>query len=149
MEVKMLTQDEPMAVDHTHGTRVVLPYDNAGMQRSEVKMPPFKERRRRSRMDLHWPVCLNRSGRTEPVRSSTENISSDGFYCLCQEPFVAGEQLECLLSIPPHARREDAPWLVLECKVRVVRVNTDRDVFGVGFQIESYSVVRLPSEITH
>src|SRR5579885_3552880 len=93
MEVKMLTQDKPMAVDHTHGTRVVLPYDNAGTQRSEVKMPPFKERRRRSRMDLHWPVCLSRSGRTEPVRSSTQNISSDGFYCLCQEPFVTGEQL--------------------------------------------------------
>jgi PilZ domain len=148
MEVKMLMWHRPMAVDPTNGGRVLL-YDSGGTQHSEVKMPPIKERRKRSRLDLHWPVSLSKSGRTEPIRSKTENISSDGFYCLCREPFMAGEQLECRLSMPPHARREDASWLVLECKVRVARVNADRGMFGIGFQIESYSVMRLPSEVVY
>ncbi len=116
---------------------------------SEVTMPPINERRRRTRLDMHWPVSLTRKGWPALIRATTENISSDGFYCLCREAFLVGEQLECLLSIPPHAREEDAPWLVLECKIRVVRVEAQRDQFGVGFHIESYSVMRLPAEKTY
>ncbi len=148
MEVKMLKLLGPMAVDDTHGARVVLLYGSGGTQRSEVKMPPIKERRRRTRFDLRWLVSLSRSGRTEPIRTNTENLSSDGFYCLCREPLRAGEELLCLLSVPPQGRSEEPPWLVMECKVRVIRVNEDRGLLGVGCQIESYSVLRLPSNGT-
>ena len=108
-------------------------------------MPPPKERRRRERLGLHWAVHLIRSGSNAPVKSETDNISSEGFYGLCPESFTAGEELECTLEIPSQTRKEKA-CLLLECRVRVVRVETSvpTPLFGVGFHIEDYSVMAAP-----
>ena len=110
-------------------------------------MPPEGERRVRGRLALRWPVCLTRQETGEPIHVKTENLSSQGFYCLCAEPFAVGEQLDCRLVIPWQKRRYGRPNLVLACRVRVVRVETEAagDLFGVAFQIENYSVVTASS----
>ena len=87
-------------------------------------------------------------GQGGPVSSETENISSEGFYCLCPEPFTIGEELECTISIPSRSGT-DGTKLILECRVRVVRVETytaDGPV-GIGFHIETFSVMTKPGNV--
>lgn len=110
-------------------------------------MPPPIERRRRERLGLHWAVRLTKGGQHAPVKSKTENISSEGFYCLCQELFTTGEELVCTLEVPSQTQTDRA-CLLLECRVRVVRVesNPTSSLFGVGFHIEDYSVMAVPRQ---
>ena len=48
------------------------------------------DRRKRKRVPLHWPVrLLRREGQL--VESITENLSSEGLYCITKERFKRGE----------------------------------------------------------
>jgi len=108
--------------------------------RMEETDSAVRERRRRTRIKVHWPICFFRQGTAEFVETVTHNLSSDGFYCLARAPFVPGEIRECTLGVPifhPNGGDQLRPVL---CRVRVIRVETLRDdgSYGVGCQIEDY-----------
>jgi hypothetical protein len=80
-----------------------------------------------------------------PVSCKTRNVSSQGFYCLVQEPLESGELVECTVVIPiPKPGNPDAA-LWLKCHARLLRVEAvaaDK-AFGIAFLIEEYCVVHL------
>src|ERR1022692_952434 len=75
-------------------------------QSAEGEMLVQRERRRRVRADVHWAVRLARHvGRTPvEIESVTDNLSTGGFYCRCDESFVPGEFLECMIFVPTHTK---------------------------------------------
>jgi hypothetical protein len=96
------------------------------------------DRRKRQRVALHWPVRLFGQHERASVESLTENLSTEGLYCISTKPFKTGERLRCEIVIP-NALGSDAP-IVLECHVTVRRVEYLRSGFGVGCHIEDYSL---------
>jgi hypothetical protein len=109
------------------------------------------ERRSRPRAALHWLVHVLRDGSQHPVASRTRNVSSQGFYCLVEEPFESGERVECtvVVPIPKSSKPDDVLWL--KCQARVLRVEAAAvdTAFGIAFQIEEYCVVHLnPMQIS-
>jgi len=107
----------------------------------EVGLPEHRERRRRLRADVHWAVRLVRHPSRAPIESVTGNLSSEGFYCRCDESFVPGEFLECLILVPTQARSARQECLGLHCLVQVVRVEAPvAGRCGIGFHIENYLV---------
>src|SRR5712692_689135 len=109
---------------------------------SFIMLPNF-ERRKKNRMALRWPVFLNRIGDTRSIESKTENLSSQGFYCISTEPFAPGERLECVLSSPPADWDDDATLRLL-CLVQVMRVEAMGldSSFGLAVKIEDFAVSR-------
>jgi hypothetical protein len=97
------------------------------------------ERRRRVRTRVHWPLRFLGSGAMGALETVTQNLSSDGFYCRIRAPFVAGERIECAFSVPAH-HPNTTEQMLLECKVRIVRVEEpDEDgLYGIGCRIEDY-----------
>jgi hypothetical protein len=103
------------------------------------------ERRIRPRAALQWVVHLSRAGGMNPVSCKTKNVSSQGFYCLVQEPLESGELVECTVVIPtPKSGKPDAV-LWLKCHARLLRVEAVAagKAFGIAFLIEEYCVVHL------
>ena len=88
---------------------------------------------------MHWLVYLfGRFGR-KSVESTTENLSSEGFYCISRIKFKTGERLRCQIVMPAATLGLDTP-LVLECHVTIRRVEHLERCFGLGCHIEDYSV---------
>jgi hypothetical protein len=96
------------------------------------------DRRNRPRVALHWPVHLFRQSEGPSVESTTENLSSEGLYCITSEPFKPRERLQCELIVPAAALGLESP-IVLECHLSVRRVEYRRLGFGLGCHIEDYS----------
>ena len=111
---------------------IVTPNIWAGMASSD-------DRRKRKRVSLHWPVRLFRQTGKLPVESTTENLSSEGLYCITQEPFKRGEHLQCMIVIPETVVGLESP-ILLECQVTIRRVENLRHGFGLGCHIEDYSL---------
>jgi len=105
------------------------------------------DRRNRIRTQVHCPVRFLRSGTMEPLETTTQNLSSDGFYCLIKSPFVADESVACTLSLPAHQPHSTEQMLLLECKVRIIRVEVlDGDgLYGIGCRIEDYCFLHIPN----
>lgn len=103
------------------------------------------ERRRRLRANLRLEVQFFKQDGIKPIRTRTENVSSEGFYCLAGGRFTPGERLECLITIPAMHPEDPTDALVLRCRVQVVRVELPAagGFSGVGCRIEEYSVVHL------
>ena len=101
---------------------------------------PVEQRRTRVRTRLHWPVRFFQPSALHTVETVTQNLSSSGFYCLAQTPFVPGELMTCSLKLPAHHPNGVEQAVSLECRVRVVRVEApDVDGFyGIGCRIEDY-----------
>jgi hypothetical protein len=100
-------------------------------------------RRKRTRAQLHWPLSFSLTGTTETVQTITQDLSSDGFYCIANARFVPGEARHCTLLVPTHhPGGENSPLHVL-CKVRIIRVEVtgERGFYGVGCQIMDYRLV--------
>jgi len=98
------------------------------------------ERRTRVRTKLHWPVLFFPRGTAEAVGSITQNLSSSGFYCHSRIPITPGESLHCVLTIPSHDPSGHEKARLLECRVRVTRVEPGltEDTFGIACQIQDY-----------
>ena len=96
--------------------------------------------RKRKRVAVHWPVRLWRQREVVPIESTTENLSSEGLYCITQEPFKQGERLQCEIVIPGESFGSSEPFLRLQCHVTVKRVEPVHRGFGLGCHIEDYSV---------
>ena len=101
------------------------------------------DRRKRPRVALHWPVRLFRQFEGPSVESTTENLSSEGLYCIISEPFKPGERLQCMLAIPEGSFGLESS-VGLECHVTVRRMEQLRSGFGLGCHIEDYSLVTDP-----
>lgn len=108
---------------------------------NELEIAVHSERRRRPRAELHWAVRIVRHPGQEPVECVTGNLSTEGFYCLCDgSSFVPGEFVECTIRIPTQSRNGDGSFR-LQCLVQVVRVDGRS---GIGCHIESYRVLPPP-----
>src|SRR5258706_13064376 len=105
-------------------TSVSRPKDRAAMASSG-------DRRKRKRVALHWPVRLFRQ-EGQSVKSTTENLSSEGLYCITREPFKRGERLQCEIVIPGESPGSPEPFLRLQCHVTVRRVEHLHRSFGLG-----------------
>jgi PilZ domain len=111
-----------------------------GLSAKEEQHP---ERRRRPRTLVHWPVLLFREHGDEVIETTTQNLSSCGFYCLLGSSVSAGESLFCRLHVPlPEAPRRKS-FGVLECRVRVTRTEPAlaEGLFGVACRIEDYRFI--------
>src|SRR5580765_2002303 len=104
-------------------------------------MVAAQERRKRKRVALHWPVRLFRDLTAPSVESTTENLTSNGFYCVSTEPFRLGERLECIIAIPAGSFGYAESPIRLQCRVRVARVEDQVEGFGLGCHIEDYDLL--------
>jgi hypothetical protein len=102
------------------------------------------ERRNRARLPLRLPVRLNALDGSASVESFTENISSDGFYCICAQRLMPGQSFKVDVSMPGF--QTDHSGIVIRCQARVMR--TDRPTggtgFGIGCRIENYFIADGP-----
>lgn len=94
------------------------------------------DRRRRPRVGLHYAVRLSRTDKWTSVKTETDNLSSIGFYCLSDEPFSPGEQLNCEVVIPSKDNGYRSADLVLHRRVRVVRIEIKGLEPGFGVACE-------------
>jgi hypothetical protein len=94
------------------------------------------DRRQRPRLRLSLGVQLCRGEGHAAVRTETDNLSSEGFYCTSREPFSPGDRLECDLFIPGTG--SGSPGLVLNRSVKVVRVEIRglEPGFGIACRFE-------------
>jgi len=112
-----------------------------GLREAATNSPSGRaERRTRVRTTLHWPILFFRGGSGEAVQSVTQNLSSSGFYCHSRVAITPGESLHCALTIPSHDPSGHEKARVLECRVRVTRVEPGltEDTFGIACQIQEY-----------
>jgi len=102
------------------------------------------ERRKGTRVPLHWTVYLACKGAGHPFRAITRDISRDGFYCLIDQPLRAGERIECDIVVPTHRSRDPDDVVYLRCQAQAVRVekNGADSNYGVACRIENYRVIR-------
>ena len=110
----------------------------------------FLEQRLRARTLVHWPVVFFPDGAPEAIETTTQNLSSSGFYCLSNTPFSPGEMLFCTLRVPSHEAACRKSIKILECRVRVTRCEqaSREGYFGIGCHIEEYRFV-APHESLH
>lgn len=97
------------------------------------------ERRGRARLPLRLPVRLNTPDGSLSIDSFTENISSDGFYCICSKRLTPGEVFKVDVSLPGFQADQG---IVIRCQARVMRTDAPGVGlgFGVGCHIENYFI---------
>lgn len=102
-----------------------------------------RERRKRTRVQVHWPICFLRPGTTDFVETETHNLSSEGFYCLANTAFVPGEVRECTLGVPVHHPLDGDRVRPVLCRVRIIRVEAlaEEGFYGIGCRIEDYRFI--------
>lgn len=101
------------------------------------------DRRHRKRVALRWPLRLFRQGEKQSVKSTTENLSSEGLYCITRTAFKLGESLRCELALPGEIL--GLPESIgLQCHITVKRVEMVPDGFGLGCHIDDYAVSLQP-----
>ena len=103
-----------------------------------------EERRKRKRVALHWPVRFYRDPDSPSVETLTENLTSNGFYCVSKQSFQPGEQLKCVIVIPAGALGYSENPVRLQCRVKVVRIENQSGSFGLGCYIEDYELLIDP-----
>jgi hypothetical protein len=101
---------------------------------------PQRDRRRRYRARVHWPVQFEARDASDLSPTETQNISSDGFYCRTKAVFAPGELVACTLLVPAHHPQASEGMLAVKCQVRIVRVEeSDSQGFhGIACRIEDY-----------
>ncbi len=105
------------------------------------------DRRRRIRLPLQLPVRFYRGKGEAPIRGTTQDMSSDGFFCFAQANFTPGESIVCTLEYPAYAPGLPDSKLVITCRVRIIRLvsGATRELNGVGCQIQDFEC----SYLTH
>src|SRR5215469_4274933 len=111
-----------------------------GMNSREEQHP---ERRKRPRTLVHWQVVLFRDHGDKIIETTTQNLSSCGFYCLLGASLTQGERLFCRLQVPLPEAPHRKSFGVLECRVRVTRVEPALadGLVGIACRIEDYRFV--------
>lgn len=104
------------------------------------------DRRKRARVPLRCPLRLSRRGLPALVSGETIDVSSAGFYCMVQEAFSPGENLECFLTLPAGNFGYSTSNVTLQCDVEVTRVEPQGAGFGVACRIDHYRLTLGPNE---
>jgi hypothetical protein len=87
---------------------------------------------------------LYRPGEVAWVEAKVQNISSEGLYCISEQPFLPEQILDCELLIPGIAHPADIDDLIVDCRLRVVRtVSNGNEGYGAGCRIEEYNICRI------
>ena len=97
------------------------------------------ERRRRPRLQVHWPIRVLKPGTVHSIETVTRDLSSEGCYFIAKSALIPGEIRTCILGVPSHdPKREQV--LPVECQVRVIRVESisEDESWGIGCRIEDY-----------
>src|SRR3954453_15345988 len=68
--------------------------------RPQTETSMLIERRSCPRTELRVPLYLLPSGASLPVRTETENVGVDGFFCYSKHFFSPGERIKFLLLLP-------------------------------------------------
>ena len=123
----------------------------AELERLETRRPvPVSrpERRKRTRSQVHWPVCFFGVDARERFETVTENLSSSGFLCFAPVPLILGERMICALRMPSHHTVNNGRAASLECRIRVVRVEPidGRESYRTACQIEDYRFIESHSD---
>ena len=94
------------------------------------------ERRRRARLKLHCGIQLCSVDDHRIVKTETDDLNSEGFYCISDQPFSPGEHLECDLVTTVDDMSFQSPSLVLHRRARVLRVEVRglEPGFGIACQ---------------
>jgi len=127
----------------THDEQSVL---SRWLQATNAESTNPSERRKRARVAVRWPVSMCGTTSDLSVETTTENLSSVGFYCLSPVALEPGVGMTCILKIPAHHPASPGRSAALQCSARVVRVeppNQD-DQYGVGCEISDYRLVDTP-----
>jgi hypothetical protein len=97
------------------------------------------ERRKYERLPLRLPVRFINE-RASSASCFTENISTEGFYCVSPDAFVPGDLLEVELLLPAHNPGRREKRVRLKCQAQVVRIDSTwlGAGFGLGCRIETY-----------
>jgi hypothetical protein len=98
------------------------------------------ERRKSRRVPLQWTVYVACSGGAPPLRTKTQNISSEGFYCLLDQAVMPGEEFDCDIVVPTHNSPEPDEVMLLRCRAQAIRVDQIGSglEFGLACRIEDY-----------
>ena len=103
--------------------------------------PPLSERRKHERLGLRLPVRFSGRDAVSSISCFTENISSNGFYCITPESLEPGEQRDVHVLLPARGYSRSGANVDLKCQVRVVRIEpAGATGFGVACQIEKYAL---------
>jgi hypothetical protein len=73
----------------------------------------------------------------------TENLTCRGFFCLSDESYLPGDELQATLEVPApcwNGRRRDG--FFVQCQVEVVRLKGRQS--GIGCRIKDYTVIADP-----
>jgi len=108
------------------------------------------ERRSHPRTHLRVPLFLLAKGATVPIRTETEDLSREGFYCYTEHQFLPGECLQFVMLLPPATRNPLSPGgLCLQGCVEVVRFTLTSDArCGMGCHLTTYRVIANPELLT-
>ena len=98
------------------------------------------DRRKRKRVPVQWPVQLLGQAGTRQAEATTENLSSEGFYCISRKAFNLGERLECEIALPAESVDSSEATVRIQCHVTVKRVERLNRGFGLGCHIEDYKL---------
>jgi hypothetical protein len=98
------------------------------------------DRRKRKRVAVHWPVRLLRQRGMPAVETITDNLSSEGLYCITRERFKRGERLQCEIVIPGKSFGSPESSIRLQGHITVKRVEHVHRGFGLGCHIDDYSL---------
>ena len=109
-------------------------------------MALYIDRRKRKRVPVHWPVQL--IGQAGIWQATTENLSSEGFYCISRKAFKLGERLECEIALPAESVGSSEATVRIQCHVTVKRVERLTRGFGLGCHIEDYKLATGSSALS-
>jgi hypothetical protein len=71
----------------------------------------------------------------------TENLSSEGLYCITDGRFQVGERLRCEIVLPAEGLGYAESFIRLQCNITVRRVENLQHGCGLGCHIEDYALL--------
>jgi hypothetical protein len=98
------------------------------------------DRQENDRVEMRYAVSLWKPSDGTFTRTLTESLTPEGFFCVSNQPYRPGDQLEATLEVPTRqGNRWNTPRLALQCQVEVVRVKGRQS--RIGFRIKEYTVI--------
>jgi hypothetical protein len=112
------------------------------------------ERRTHARTNLRVPLFLVPMGSAVPIRTETENVGTDGFFCYSGHLFSPGDRLRFLMFLPAAAREPQSPTgMCVHGEAQIIRVTLGPldASYGIGCRLSRYGVLpkselRTPDE---
>jgi hypothetical protein len=102
------------------------------------------ERRSCPRAELRVPLYLLPSGSSVPIRTETENVGVDGFFCYSRFFFSPGERVKFLLLLPSAPVESESSFGIRvsgEAEITRVSVGPVHLNYGVACKLHSYHVL--------